>query len=125
MTLAEVLADRRSVQPIERCRIDLDYAEILKRQRASTKVRRVFKFLADTHGQGAQKELARTMHVSPPRIVQLKHKLAACLAAGGYAPAGWVAQRRAYRRSRGRMDAVSLNVGTTPVRSPRLSPVQM
>lgn len=86
MPLSEVLADKRSEPPLEACRKDLDYPAILRRQKASRKARCVFAWLAQTRGTSRQTELARALGVSPPRIVQLKHQLARCLAAEGYTP---------------------------------------
>lgn len=86
LPLSEVLADRRAVPPPENCRRDLDYPLILRRHRASPKARQVFAYLAQTHGQGRQVELARQLGVVPSRVVQLKQQLARCLAAGGYGP---------------------------------------
>jgi len=86
LPLSEVLADRRVHDPREACRQNLDYPGILRRQRASRKARRVFAYLAQTHGSGRQTELARELRVSPPRVTQLKYQLADCLAAEDYGP---------------------------------------
>jgi hypothetical protein len=84
--LSEVLADRRVKNPLEACRQDLDYPGILRQQHASRPARRVFAYLAQTHGSRRQTELARELEVSPPRIVQLKHRLVDCLAGEDYRP---------------------------------------
>jgi hypothetical protein len=86
LPLSEVLADKRATPPPENCRRDVDYAEILQRQRASRQAKRVFRWLAESHGTARGADLARRMRVSPPRIVQLKHQLADCLAAEDYGP---------------------------------------
>ena len=112
LRLSEILADRRAEQPFQNCRRDIDYDEILTRQKASPKARRVFRLLAETHGTARGVDVARQLRVSQPRIVQLKYKLADCLAAEQYGPwRTWVACRS--RRGSRRPDP-PLNAGTSP-----------
>ena len=107
LPLSEVLADRRVRDPLEACRQDLDYPSILRRHRVSRPARRVFAYLAQTHGSGRQTELARELRVSPPRVTQLKYQLADCLAAEDYGPPATRPERvrprivcKTYRRAR-------------------------
>ncbi len=115
LPLSQALASRRTDQPLEHCRRDLDYPEILDRQHASAKARRVFDYLASTHGEGRQTDLARELRVSPPRIVQLKQQLAGCLAAEGYGPTNW--GKVPPTSGRPRRNDPPLNAGTSPARS--------
>ena len=114
LPLSQVLASRRTDQPLENCRRDFDYPEILDRQQANAKARRVFDFLASTHGAGQQIELARELRVSPPRIVQIKQQLAECLAAEGYGPANSL--KSSVKPGRSRRYDPPLNAGTSPGR---------
>ena len=82
--LRQVLADSREDSPFENVRRDLDYVDILDKERVNSKGRRVFRFLAESHGQGDHRELARELGVSPGRVSQLKGALAACLSRRGY-----------------------------------------
>jgi hypothetical protein len=84
--LSDVLADSREDSPLENARRDLDYPAILDRESVSPKGRRVFAFLAENHGAGSQKELARELKISPTRVCQIKQQLAGCLAKHGYGP---------------------------------------
>ena len=113
LPLSEVLADRRAPDPFESCRQDLDYPGILRRQRASRKARRVFAWLAASHGGASGVDMARRLRVSPPRIVQLKQELAGHLAVEGYAPSGPRPVLKS-RRGRPRRYAPPLNAGTSP-----------
>ncbi|HUU96072.1 MAG TPA: hypothetical protein VM487_10060 [Phycisphaerae bacterium] len=115
LSLSEVLADRRSDRPPEHCRKNVDYEEILQRQKASRKARAVFDLLAETHGAARGVDMARQLRVSTPRIVQLKYELADCLAAEGYGPpAVWMRRRSRRGRGRPRRPDPPLNVGTSP-----------
>jgi len=93
--LSEVLADSREDSPLENVRKNVDYPEILQRERISPKGRRVFEYLCQTHGAGSHQALARELGVAPSRITQIKRRLAACLARHGYGPP---ATRRAHGR---------------------------
>jgi hypothetical protein len=84
--LADVLADSREDAPIENVRRNLDYPAIFDKEQVSPKGRRVFEFLAESHGAGSQKELARELKVVPSRVTQIKRELAACLSQHGYGP---------------------------------------
>ena len=88
-SLADALCARSAGMnsPLENARRNLDYPYILEHESASRKVRRVLVFFYETRGTGLQKDLARELHVSQPRVTQLKHQLANCLAAHDYAPA--------------------------------------
>lgn len=117
---ADALADRRSARPLENVRRNLDYDEILDRQKVSASGRRVFEFLAETAGAGRQRDLAAELGVSAPRVTQTKRKLAAALAAEGYGPRGWrprhsaQAERVRGERNSTRLQEIPLNVGSTP-----------
>jgi hypothetical protein len=113
LPLSEVLADGRAELPPEACRKNLDYPGILKRRKASRKGRQVFTALAQSHGTVRGVDLARELHVSAPRIVQLKRQLARCLAVEDYGPpptrhAGPAPMKR------GRRFAPALNAGSSP-----------
>lgn len=117
--LADVLADSKADRPPENVRRDIDYPEILDRQQASPKARRVFEFLCETACAGKQVELAAELGVSPPRITQLKGELADRLAEEGYFPAGLRPSERVRpRQNRGRrsrrLREIPLNAGTSP-----------
>ena len=84
--LSEVLADQRENSPYDNVRRDLDYADILDKERVNLKGRRVFRFLAECHGQGDHRALARELGVTPGRVSQLKSQLAKCLGRHGYEP---------------------------------------
>ena len=123
-SISEMLADSKVDRPPENVRRNLDYLEILERSQASTKAKRVFRFLCETAGEGRQIELAREMRVAPSRITQLKAELALSLAAHGYAPLGWspseprrmCASGRSVRRPAQHLREIPLNPGTTPPR---------
>ena len=137
--LAEVLADPKADRPLENTRRNVDYPEILDHAGASRKVKRVFTFFCETASAGKQKDLARELGVSAPRVCQLKDELADILAAHGYEPS---AARKSEKRSKrpgrpaGRvprhLDGIPLNAGTSPAhgrhdrpescRTPRLCP---
>ena len=117
--LADVLADSKADLPLERARRNIDYPEILERQQASPKAKRVFEFLCQTACAGKQVELAAELGVSPPRITQLKGELADRLAEEGYFPAGFrpserVRPRRTRRRGSRHLREIPLNAGSTP-----------
>ena len=116
LPLSEILADRRVPDPQEDCRRDLDYPSILVRQKASRRARQLFARLAASHGAARGVDLARELHVSPPRIVQLKHELARHLAAEGYGPERPLqpCHERPLHRGRPRRLAPPLNAGTSP-----------
>jgi hypothetical protein len=115
LPLSEVLAHRRAPNPLEAVRQDLDYAGILRGHKASRKSRQVFALLAKTHGMAKGVEIARVLHVSPPRVVQLKYQLAQCLAAEGYGPPPTRPDGRPRRkRGRPRRHAPLSNVGSSP-----------
>lgn len=82
--LSDGLASSREHSPFEHARRNLDYPAILDMEHVSLKARRVFGFLAETHGAGSQKELARALKLSPGRITQIKRHLAGCLSRHGY-----------------------------------------
>ncbi len=84
--LSQVLADTREDSPFEHARRNLDYPAILDMEHVGLKARRVFGFLAETHGAGSQKELARALKLSPGRISQIKRNLSECLWRHGYEP---------------------------------------
>jgi hypothetical protein len=122
-SLADTLADRKADRPLENVRRDLDYSDILDREAANRKVRRVFHFFCETAGQGPQIELARELGVSPPRVCQLKAQLADMLAAHDYEPPATRRERPSPSR-RGRSTArhsrrreIPLNAGTNPITS--------
>jgi hypothetical protein len=114
LPLSDVLADGRADPPPECCRRNTYYPEILQRQRANQKARRVFAFLAATHGSGRGVDMARQLRVTPPRIVQLKQQLARCLAAEDYGPRGRSVPARHRRQRPQRRTAPPLNAGTSP-----------
>ncbi len=124
--LSDALAAPKADRPLENARRNIDYPEILDRARANRKVRRVFTFFCETAGAGKQKDLARELGVSSPRICQLKGELADMLAANGYGP---LTVRKPERRSNKRrrpagqasryLDEIPLNAGTSPARSRR------
>jgi len=84
--LRQVLADSREDSPFDNVRRDLDYADILDKEHVNLKGRRVFLFLAECHGQGDHRALARELGVTPGRVSQLKSQLAKCLGRHGYEP---------------------------------------
>jgi len=84
--LWQILADRREDSPLENVRKEIDYTEILQKEKVGAKGRRVLEFLCENHGQGSQKELAGELGVSPGRVTQIKGELAACLTRHGYGP---------------------------------------
>jgi hypothetical protein len=117
--LADVLANSKADLPLERARRNIDYPEILERQQASPKAKRVFEFLCQTACAGKQVELASELGVSQPRITQLKHELADRLAEEGYFPAGFrprerVRPRKPRRRGSRSLREIPLNAGTSP-----------
>ena len=81
-----MLADTREDSPLEHARRNLDYPSILDQEHVNPRARRVFRFLAEHHGAGCQKELARELKLAPSRISQIKRDLAGCLARHGYGP---------------------------------------
>ena len=121
--LSDALAAPKGDCPFENARRNIDYPEILHRAHANRKVRRVFTFFCETAGAGKQKNLARELGVSEPRVCQLKDELADILAAQGYQPSGTRKSskkpkkrgRRARRVPR-HLDAIPLNAGTSPAR---------
>lgn len=127
--LADVLADPKADRPLENTRRNVDYPEILDHAGASRKVKRVFTFFCETASAGKQKDLARELGVSAPRVCQLKDELADILAAQGYQPSGTRKSskkpkkrgRRARRVPR-HLDAIPLNAGTSPARGRRDRP---
>ena len=84
--LSDVLADPREDSPMENARRNIDYPEILRREHVGVQGRRVFEFLATTHGDGRQKDLASELGISAGRVTQIKGQLAACLARHEYGP---------------------------------------
>ena len=82
--LSDVLTDRRADDPVEVVRRDHDYNCIFECEQVSEKGRRTFEYLAQTHGDGKQAQLAAELMVSPGRITQLKSEIAEALAAHGY-----------------------------------------
>jgi hypothetical protein len=120
VSLADTLADRKADRPLENVRRNLDYSDILDREAANRKVRRVFRFFCETAGQGPQVELARELGVSPPRVCQLKAQLADMLAAHDYEPPA-TRPKKPSRSRRGRNTErqnrrreIPLNTGTNP-----------
>lgn len=82
--LRETLAGRDSEDPGEVVRRCHDYPFMLNQKSVSAKARATFRFLAETHGEGKQADLAMELRVTPGRIVQLKRELEQALAAHGY-----------------------------------------
>jgi hypothetical protein len=106
---SEALVDPKADRPLENVRRDIDYPEILEREGASPKARRVFEFLCETAGAGKQKHLARELGVSEPRVCQLKGELADMLSAHGYGPS--VAHKPQRRPSKLRRPAGQTSAG--------------
>lgn len=87
-SLSDELADRRRhADPYEQARQNLDYPQILERERVSTKGRKLFEMLSAVRGRGQGKQIAQALNVSEARVCQLKRQLADALAKHDYAPA--------------------------------------
>ena len=121
LRLSDVLADPRADCPLENVRRNIDYLEILEREGANRKVKRVFTFLCETASAGRQVDLARELGVSPARVCQIKGELAGMLAAHGYQPPATCKtvespkkRGRPAGKSWGRRREIPLNAGTSP-----------
>ncbi|MFW6060993.1 MAG: hypothetical protein ACODAQ_12500, partial [Phycisphaeraceae bacterium] len=77
------LIDRDAEDPAEVVRRRMDFSTVLAT--VSDGAQAVLTFLAASHGQGRQADLAGELGISPGRVSQLKHELGDALAAHGYA----------------------------------------
>ncbi len=82
--LGEAISDRRSENPFDVVRREMDYRAVFDKERVGGKARAVFRFLAETHGEGRQADLAAELGVSPGRVSQLKRQLAQALQRNDY-----------------------------------------
>lgn len=82
--LRECLADRDAENPFDIVRRIHDYPDILDSEKVSEKANDVLLFLARTHGDGKQSDLAAELGLSAGRITQLKGQLRNALARHGY-----------------------------------------
>ncbi len=82
--LREAIADRDSLSPFDQARIAHDYPAILDIEQVPRNGRRVFTFLAETHGEGRQGDMSTELKVTPARITQLKRQLGTALGRHGY-----------------------------------------
>jgi hypothetical protein len=87
-SLSDELADRRRhADPYEQARQNLDYPQILERERVSAKAKALFGMLSAARGRGRGMQIARALNVSEGRVSQLKQQLAEALTKHEYAPA--------------------------------------
>ena len=73
--LGDALVDRDGESPYHQVRVTHDYPYILATEQIPAKGRRLFVYLAETHGEGSQTALGRELHITPARVTQLKREL--------------------------------------------------
>jgi hypothetical protein len=81
-----ILRPLRTPKPFDITRCNLDYGLVAEDPGLSSQARNVFHKLVVDHERGCCRRIARELEVSPPRVNEIKHKIAESLTRIGYDP---------------------------------------